>query len=65
MRDPEEERVRSGRGEFAGVGETIGFVLTGGISVLMYLLVEEDYVRVQESGWSLEWLKVVSCVNSL
>ena len=24
-----------GRGEFAGVGETISFVLTGGISVLM------------------------------
>jgi hypothetical protein len=40
MQDPEEERVRSGRGEFARVGETIGLFLVGGISVLMCLSVE-------------------------
>jgi hypothetical protein len=59
MQDPEEERVRSGRGEFARVGETISFVLVGGISVLMCLSVEKARSRVQESGWSPDLLEVV------
>jgi hypothetical protein len=54
MQDPEEERVRTGRGDFAGVGETISFVLTGGISVLMCFVGRKDEVRIQESGWFSE-----------
>jgi hypothetical protein len=45
MQDPEEERVRSGRGEFARVGETISFVLVGGISVLYVLVGREGEVK--------------------
>jgi hypothetical protein len=38
-------------GEFAGVGETISLVLTGGISVLMCFVGRKDEGRVQEAGW--------------
>jgi len=60
MQDPVERRVSPGREEFAGSRETICFVLTGGISVLMCLM---GYTKcgdkIQEAGWSSGNLEVV------